>query len=353
MSSHIVEVCKIDSITPHPNADKLDIAAIKGWHCIVGRSEYKAGDMVIFVPPDSVIPDSLIEERKLDYLKKGNRIRAVKLRGFVSQGLVLSLPLNEKMREGEDVGNKLGIVKYEPPQRHMQGVSKTGRKRSNPWFFKYTDIENIRHYNTVFKDGEDVIITEKIHGSNWRAAHLPRPKRNLWDWLLSKFFGEYEFVYGSHNVQLDDFKARRSFYKNNPYGKIMEMYQIARILPKDYTIYGEIYGKGIQDLTYGKEEVDLVVFDIRFKDAYLSDKVMRQFCKERGLPTVPLLWVGQFSPDIISQHTSGKSKICQTQIREGCVVRPFEESNDPRIGRKILKSISEDYLLRKEGTEYK
>lgn len=354
MSSLIVEVCKIDNVQKHPNADKLDVATIKGWNCIVGRNEYTPGDLVVFIPPDSLIPDSLIEERKLDYLKNGNRIRAVKLRGIVSQGLILSIPTGSKWKEGQDVAKELGITKWEPPVKQIQGASKTGRRRSNPNFYKYTDIENVRNYNDIFKDGDDVIITEKIHGSNWRAGNLRRGTRGFWNWLLGRLFGEFEFVYGSHNVQLDAFKARRSFYKGNPYGQIVEKYRIKDVVPPGYTVYGEIYGKGIQDLTYGFEEVELAVFDVMKDGEYLSWPEMKDFCKARSLPTVPVLFVGQFSQDVLAAHTRGYSRLCPSQIREGCVVRSISEDRHMKIGRKILKSISEDYLTRKgEATEYK
>lgn len=353
MSSLIVEVCKIDNISKHPNADKLDIATIKGWNCIVGRNEYKPGDLVVFVPPDSVLPESLIEERKLDYLKNGERVRAVKLRGVVSQGLILSLPDGSRWLEGQDVGSKLGISKWEPPVKQIQGSQKTGRRRSNPHFYKYTDIENIRNYNNVFVLGEDVIMTEKIHGSNFRAGNLRKASKNWWQKLLVRIFGEYEFVYGSHNVQLDAFKARKCFYKDNPYGKICQRYNLAEIIPPDTTIYGEIYGKGIQDLTYGLEDIELAVFDVMRGGVYLSYAEVKEFCKQRGLPTVPTLFVGQFSQEALAGATSGKSKICVTQIREGCVVRPMVEEQNMKIGRKILKSVSEDYLLRKNATEFK
>lgn len=353
MSSLIVEVCRIDNVQKHPNADKLDIATIKGWNCVVGRNEYKPGDLVVFVPPDSVLPDTLIEERKLDYLKKGNRIRAVKLRGVVSQGLILSVPTEVRWREGQDVANELGITKWEPPQQHVQGPQKTGRRRNNPHFYKYTDIENIRHYHSLFKEGEDVIITEKVHGSNWRAGYLKRGSRNLFERIVAWLFGQYEFVYGSHNVQLTAFKKHSGFYKGDPYGRIVEKYDIKNKLPKDTVIYGEVYGKGIQDLTYGKEEIDLVVFDVMQDGKYLGYHAMIDFCKARSLPVVPLLYVGQYSEDVLKKCTEGKSRICPTQIREGCVVRSFNEENDMRIGRKMLKSISEEYLLRQNATEFK
>ena len=72
MSSLIVEVCRVSDIVKHPNADRLSIVTVKGWNCIVGLDQYKKGDMVVFVPPDCILPESVIEKYKLDYLKFTN-----------------------------------------------------------------------------------------------------------------------------------------------------------------------------------------------------------------------------------------------------------------------------------------
>ena len=84
MSSLIIEVCKIEKIEKHPNADRLSIVTIKGQQCIVSLEQYAQGDLVVFCPPDSLIPDDIIEKYNLVYLKNGKRIRTVKLRKFIS-----------------------------------------------------------------------------------------------------------------------------------------------------------------------------------------------------------------------------------------------------------------------------
>lgn len=357
MSSLLVEVCTIDNIAKHPNADKLDIATIKGWNCIVGRNEYKPGDQVVFVPPDAIIPQNIINEHKLSYLKNGTRIRAVKLRGVVSQGLILNVPDGLMVYDGYNLAERLGITKWEPPVRQVQGQNKqrTGKNRVNPNFTKFTDIENIRHYNTIFEDGEEVVITEKIHGANWRAGYLRRSDRGFINWIKNSIFGSHEFVYGSHNVQLTFKNRGRCFYKDNPYGKVIDKYDLKNAIPEDYTLYGEVYGKGIQDLSYGIEEVDLVIFDVKYKENYLDWADFSQFCLAKGLPRVPVLYKGKFSADLIKTHTDGKTRMGKNvdQIREGCVIRPLKESNHYQIGRKVLKSVSEDYLIRDNGTEFK
>lgn len=358
MSSLIVEVCKVSKIEKHPNADRLSVATIKGWNCIVGLDEYKEGDLVIFCPPDSVIPSDLIDKYNLEYLKKNGRVRTVKLREYISQGLILSIPREENWKEGRDVAKELGITKYEPPIscNLQRSGNRPTKKKANPLFSKYTEIENIKNYNSIFKEGDRVVITEKIHGTNFRAGKLSRYKGSLWGKILSFLFGKYEFVYGSHNVQLRALH-HKNFYGEDVYGKIAKKYELAKIIPKDYIIYGEIYGKKIQELEYGMKDIDVVFFDVKYKGKYLKWEEMVKFCVSLNLPIVPIFAIENYKFDMLKTYTQGNSslafKICkEDHIREGCVIKSLEEVNHPRIGRKILKSVNPVYLLRKNRTEH-
>jgi RNA ligase (TIGR02306 family) len=381
MSSLIVEVCKVNEVTEHPNADRLSIVTIKGFNCIVGLDNYKVGDLVVFVPPDCIIPAPLIEKYELDYLKNNGRTGTVKLRGYISQGLILDVP-SPKYKEGDNVAEVMGITKYEVAEPSFAPQpKKSSRKKLNPNFDKYTDIENIKHYPDVFTSDDVVVVTEKLHGCNMRAANLEISiNRNqpllsrTWSFIRKNLFRQkYEFVYGSHNVQIGASTKRRSFYGTDVWGQIAKKYNLREVIPQDYIIYGEIYGPGIQDLTYGTKEIDFAVFDIKYKGQYLpwgtnsimaSGFVMNEqlyfplnsvkaLCAKWGLPTVPEIYVGPYLPGIVQADTSGKSLLCPTQMREGIVIKLLHEGNSPQIGRKILKSVSEDYLLRKNGTEFK
>jgi RNA ligase (TIGR02306 family) len=360
MSSLVVEVCKVDDIIKHPNADKLSIVTIKGWNCIVGLDQYKVNDLVVFVPPDCIIPDNLIEKYNLEYLKHNGRTSTVKLRGYLSQGLVLDLP-EGKYKIGDDISNVLGITKWEPPVSNysIRGANQVSKKKLNPNFDKYTDIENIKNYSSVFKEGDYVVITEKIHGANSRFGNLEivinknQPILELLQNLFSKYILKktHQFVYGSHNVQITNHSNRKSFYGEDVWGQIAKRYDLAKVIPKDYIVYAEIFGKGIQDLTYGLSIVDMLVFDIKYKDKYLPWGEILLLCKRWKLSTVPELYYGKYYPELL-KLTDGKSIICPSQIREGIVIKSSQEENDPKIGRKILKSVSTDYLIRKNGTEF-
>ena len=363
MSSLIVEVCKVDAIERHPNADRLSIVSVKGWNSIVGLDQYKVGDKVVFIPPDCILPDGLIQKYNLDYIKKSGRTGTVKLRGFISQGLVLDVP-EGKFKVGDDVSSVLGITKWQPPEpKFSSGGGQVSKKKINPLFDKYTDIENIKNFNDVFTENDIVVFTEKLHGTNSRFGNIPiGTNKNasffyrIKSWIRKNIFRhKYEFVYGSHNVQKSGSDNPQHFYGEDIWGKVAKKYNLANILPADYVFYGEIVGDGIQDLTYGFKNHHLFIFDIKdvVTGKYLDWNDVISWCYALDLDFVPDLYQGNYSEELRENFTIGKSVLDENTIREGIVIKPMVESNDRKIGRKILKSVSEEYLTRKGGTEFK
>jgi len=387
MSKLHVEVCAIASVEKHPNADRLDLVKVKDWQCIVGRDNFKVGDLIVFCPIDSIIPSNLIEEYKLEYLKKDGRVKTVKLRQVISQGLILNIPKDKSWKLGQDVAKELGITKYEEPEPEYQVnklkdvvnltklyqdyktkkitfrrfmfkslamlkdyfLIKVGLKRKrkvNPFFDVYTDIENIKNYPSTFKDGEIVAITEKLHGTNSRFGLLPSNKQWFEFWKE-----DYEFCYGSHRVHIQNDK--QVWYDTNIYGQMVKKYNLDKVLPKDYIFYAEIYGKKIQDLTYGLDVIDMRIFDIKDikTSKYLSNQEFADMCDELCLPTVKRHFE-EYSKEMIEKYTNMPSEYTDKHIREGIVVKPIKERYDNSLGRVILKSINPEYLLRKQPTEF-
>ncbi len=391
MSQLKVEICKIEEVNPIEKADKLEVVKVKGWHCVVSKGQYEVGNIVIYCPPDSIIPDKLIDKYNLEFLKKNGRVGTIKLRGQISQGLILDidcLSISKKHAIGDDVSKELGIIKYEPPQAdyaktiYRESIKNTFRKfiggeisfrrfvfksigivknnvikkrkiKTNPLFDKYTDIENINNYPNVIEEKEEVVITEKIHGTNVRYAILPLEKYTWIDKLFKK--DKNEFCYGSHNVQINWKTGNNCWYGDDVYGKIAERLNLATKIPLGFIFYGEIFGKKIQDLNYGLEDIDIRFFDIKDAetDKYLSFNDFNTMCEILQLKTVPILFKGKITKENVSTYTTGKSTINIKQIKEGCVIKPLIERYDHRCGRVILKSINSEYLLRKDGTEYK
>ena len=375
-SEYKVPLTTIKEIKEHDNATSLEIAVVYGFEVIVAKGQYKVGDTVIYIPPDSILPQELHDkifgpDSKIKLNK--NRVKQIKIRGKYSQGMLLSLDTldydialkNTIMFAGLecDASIVLGITKYEPPQAHYQTgtVKKRDKKNENPFFHKYGGIDNFKWYPDLFVEGEMVSITEKIHGSNIRFGYVPYVANNLWRKLLKflKLTPQWEWVYGSNNVQYQQkFNKQTGYYGTDVYGAVLAKYNAKDKVEHGEIWYGELYGDGIQGgYNYGCKngEHKLLVFDLKYQngtDAKFADaQIFESIAKERGFEVAPELYRGPFNIDQAKELTKGDSVLEPKQkIREGVVIKPLIEQ-DSTIGRKLLKLISEKYL-EKDQTEF-
>lgn len=196
-----------------------------------------------------------------------------------------------------------------------------------------------------------------VHNSNFRCGYVPFHADTLWK-KIKKFFGrapKFEFVYGSHNVQLQNKFIYTGYYDKNIYAEIVKKYKLDEILKEGEVIYGEIYGSGIQkNYNYGckPDEIKFVAFDLFKNDLYVDFSELEKFCKNAGLPLVPVLSRGNFNLEKAKELTKGNSVLCPEQkVREGIVIKPVKDQKC-HAGRKILKLISDDYLLQKGNTDF-
>ena len=367
MSTYTVEVCTVDEVRRHPDADRLDIIKIKGWECITGRDDHVPGDTVIFVPPDSLVTDSFVNEFNVTYLKgKGkNRIGAVKLRGEWSEGLVV--PNKEGFKVGENVASFYEIIKYEPiqPPTPGKGGSRRGDKHTRAkyrlygsLFPKYTHIENVKNFPDILEEGEEVVITEKIHGTNFRAGLVPLQGGKLYK-LLMKLFGQsHRFLIGSRNVILDHDTKRTTFYGDNVYAKAAKMWTLDVVIPEDYIVYGEIYGRNTngsaiqKNYEYGMVHLGTKFFGVSYKREHLSPIEARVLLGLWGLPRVPSLYFGPWYDGLIGEYTNLMSKLDEHTLQEGFVVEPVTPRKHKRVGRVIFKVLSPAYLAQKDRSEH-
>lgn len=349
MSEFKVEVVKVGPVEKHPNADSLGITKVYDYPVIVKLGEIKEGDLAVYIPVDAVVPDT----EPFKFLGGHNRIKARKLRGVFSMGLLMSCKLLREQTDwdpyeiassfvGDDVSAGLGITKYEPPP----DPANTGGEceKDNGIMPKYTDIQNVRRYGRIISDDTEVVLTEKIHGANGRVCVTKElnpesgPEGLLWN----------KIYVGSHNtVKKPD--------SNNLWWKMVDKYELKRKLADytDYVFYFEVYG-WVQDLRYGhtQNEQSIAFFDIfdRKEGKYLDwDKSVVIF-ERLQLPYPPVLFRGAWGEAKNLLPTYKTSMLCG-EMMEGVVVRPVVESWDHKVGRLILKYITEDYLLRKNGTE--
>lgn len=354
MSTFSCPIVRI-GVESHPDADKLDIIQIQGteYQCVAQKGNWKPGDVAIYIPEGAILPDNIIEEMGLAGLLAGskkNRVKAIRLRGVLSQGLVYPIPDAMEAWLGGDVSQKLGITKYEPEipaQFNGQWIPATTIKR-------YTEIENAKMYPDMFLPFDEVVVTEKIHGT-CAIYHYPEGG---------------EFKVSSKGLAKKSVAIEED--QKNIYWQIAHEYNIEAIIRNailevpyyfykgimpNITFYGEIFGPGVQDLTYGLNKKAFRMFDVRIGDRFLSYGALHRFCDVTRLPVVPHLFVGPFSEaKRLGFFGVGASDLAPTQMREGVVVRQnvddYYEPYARNSERKIAKFINPDYLTRKGGTEY-
>lgn len=366
MSTLIVEVCEINEILPHPNADRLEIIKIKNWQCVELKGKLHKGQKVVYVPPDAVVPKDLADRWGISkycaalpkningFSPDGLRIKACRLRGEPSFGTV-QLPDNLDWEIGKDVKEYYQITKYEPPIKSLDGDAAAPVSS----FHCYTDIENIGNFPGVFQDGEEVIFTEKIHGSNIRNGlvyHLNDNGQPEWMWMS-----------GSHGVRRKEFNQKnvRSKYwiplkesgKDNLKEMILEIKK-DKNAKQSVIVFSELFGFGIQDMQYGQNKIVFAVFDISVDNNYLDYHDFCLYTKKYFVPTVPVLYHGAFSMNKVKEFVDGPTTVCNLNDvkepfkgREGIVIKPVKERHHSLISRVILKSISVDYLERKNKNQ--
>jgi len=366
MSQLKVEICEIKKVDKHPNADRLDLLTVKGWQCIATKGAFKAGDKVVYFPIDSILPpdvEHLLFPPDAKVKLHNSRVRTIKIRGEVSQGLAIH-PAElgcSTMSVGADVTVRFGVLKWEPPVKGSpQSNCKPKKKKDiNPNFREYTDIQHLKNYPDAFREQQCIVVSEKVHGTNFRAGYVTKHPRNLFQKLAAKLRDlfrlkpSYEFVYGSRRVQLQWKKNPKTFYNENIYWKTVEKYNLCQCIDEGVVIYGEIYGDKVQrGYNYGLvNEQRLVVFDVMLDGKYFDDFDARIYCEERGLPFVPLLYLGSYN-GLDPKLVSGRSHVCPDQkVREGIVIRPCWEEYGHN-GRKIFKWVNPDYLLKEDNTEW-
>lgn len=364
----IVPITKIVEKQAHPNADRLEFVKVFDFNVIVRKDLYQVGDTVTYVPIDSILPPDLEmkifgEDSKIK-LTKG-RIKQIRIRGHASQGMLIKMDdIQEYFKElptiGDNIASILSITKYEPPApsfaSNQPGVKKErNRKWENPYFHTYGGLQNWKYYanSDLFPEGSEVVYQEKIHGTNGRASLSPTVVKTLWQKVLRFFrrLPDYQFCYGSNNVQLQ-FKRYTGWYGDNIYAEACKKYNLELKLQPNETVYFEIFGSGIQKgYTYGHKdgEQSIVVFDVKVlsddkkSTRWLSVDELTQWCKERFLPIVPLLYRGPHSKELAPFYTKGDSAIGGQKIREGIVIRDPNQT-ECFYGKKIFKLLSEEYL---------
>lgn len=372
-STHKVPLTTIVNITSHNNAESLEVAWVYGFQVVVKKGQYKVGDRVVYVPIDSILPQWLEDQLFPADAKiklKNHRVRQIKIRGLASQGMLvdpadIASKVNPKYLQLEqDLKAILGITKFEPPQPGFAQTMGKGKNRNkkheHPLFHKYNGLENIKWFPDLFKEGEEVVVQEKLHGTNSRASVLPFRANTLRKKIMKlfSFAPEVEKCYGSNNVDISSATSYKGFYGEDIYGKCFQDMNIFDKIKLGEIFYGEIVGPGIQkNYDYALTKHTFVVFDAKILQAdgkfrWLTPEEVEALCKERGLEFVPVLYKGPYNRELTYQMTFGPSQYDpKTKVREGVVIKA-RENYDVEGNKKALKWVSETYLADDKNTDF-
>ncbi|MFF7440336.1 RNA ligase (ATP) [Streptomyces sp. NPDC008122] len=344
------------TVHPHPNADALELAQVGLYRAVVAKGIYRTGDAAVYIPEQAVLPLALVEELGLTgRLAGGNsdRVKAVRLRGELSQGLVCrpaalaGVDLARAAAEGADFAEALGITKWVPPIPPTM----SGDVEAAPDLLPWVDIENLQRHPDVFEPGEPVVLTEKLHGTAC---------------LLTFHAGD-----GRVQVSSKGFGGKGLALREDPrnlYWRAVRGHGLAgvaerlaeRLGARRVGLFGEVYGSGVQDLAYGadarSETVGYALFDVSAEiDGQVRWLDPEDVVEAGEVPLVPRLYSGPYDLDTVLAHASGRETVSgrETHLREGVVIRPATERYSPVVGgRAIAKAVSPAYLTRKGGTEY-
>lgn len=346
----LASIQMISATEPIPNADAIERLRILGWWVVAKKGEFLPGDRVVYCEIDSLMP----EHPEFEFLRKscfkpsiveggnviqraGFRIKTMKLRGQVSQGICFPLSIlteGTSHEIGEDVTAVLQIIKYEPPIPVGMG----GRiKGTFPSFLPKTDEIRVQVLEEMIKrhSGKTFAITEKLDGTSFTA-----------------FLRDGEFGLCSRNQWLDETDQTNLLVRLAQELKLTEKLEtLHREFGFHPAIQGEIIGPGIQGNKYGLPKVELFVFNLLNIETYrLVDRVdQAQMLNSVELKTVPELGdvVLNHSVDELVAMSAGPSELNPKTQREGIVFRPETESHDHDVGGRLsFKVINPQFLLK-------
>ena len=304
---------KIAGVLSHPNADRMSLAKVKGWTVCIKKDEYKVDDLCIYVQTDSILEEC----PQYEFLRnKDFRIRPMKLRGVLSQGIIFPISMLkdfgvdtlivDEQVVGTDVSKHIKASHYEKPIPTCLAGKVKGHL---PSFLKKTDEENIENVVDIINEltGKPYYITIKVDGS-------------------SGSFYLKDFVFGvcSRNLDLKEDEV-------NGFWKIARTYDIENKLKshfpdKNICVQGEVYGPGIQGNRLSMPNISVALFNLWDIDSrtYLGYDLLVDFCNSAKIPMVKVIKSGTMFDMSMEdlQKLADESVYDNGTPVEGIVLRP-------------------------------
>lgn len=346
MIRKLAKIVQIDAVVSIDGADAIESAKVGGWTVVVKKNEYIPGDLAVYFEIDSFLPEGnqawqfLVDKSSRMFNDvKGHVLRSIKLRGQVSQGLLLGLDVLrgagmdvDILAVGEDVGELLGVVKYEPPvPAELAGIA----RGMFPSRVSKTDQERVQNLADELSEWtvDDQLtweVTEKLEGSSCTFA-----------WL------DDDLHVCSRNIDLMDTEGN-SLWKAAKELGISEKFSDG-FAGRNLALQGEIVGFGIQGNIYGLRAQKFFLFDIYDVDQgkYLAPRERNAIAQQMGLDQVPVINPAFKLPDVATMDVllamaDGQSVLRDGQLREGLVFK----ANEKPVS---FKTVSNKYLLRQSN----
>lgn len=347
MERKLASIQRVLEIVGIENADAIELVRINGWQCVTKKREFAVGDLGVFFEIDSTPPDTDVfrflwqPKPKTDTFGQVTipepiarpekfRIRTMRLRGTLSQGLFMPLSTFglSDVAEGGNVTDRLNVGKYEPPAPQGMG----DYRGPFPGFVPKTDEMRVQSVPAVLDElrGHPYVITMKCDGTSSTFC-------------VDRQTGEFHACGRNLSILPGD----------NLYWHIARKYELERILSEnpDYALQGEIVGPGVQKNPMGLKELSWFVFNIYDapRARYLDHREAQSFLTQTGLPSVAIVEEGEaFSHTQETLLALAEGKYPGTgNEREGIVIRPRTgRYSESLCGRLSFKAISNRYLLK-------
>lgn len=334
---------KISKVYPHPNADLLELAQVEGlaFQFVIKKGQFKAGDEVLYFPIDSLLSPEVLAKLHLTGKLAGvdkNRIKTIRLRGEISQGIVASLDIlskEEKELSSDELTKALGVTKYDPPIQ----ISQSGLLTGLPPGYSAYDIEGADRFQEIvdYMMDMDVVVTEKMEGVNFSCGK-----------------SEAGVFVNQRNNSIIETDTPNSFWNVARSTGILDKIQSRP--ESDLIVYAEFCGPKLQGNIYNLKDHTLFAFDAKRNHKWLPWAEFTKLITETGLSIAPVLFEGKLRDFLtrdgslisVQEASNGKSVFGDT-LREGIVIKPKEEQFHPKVGRLIIKQRSPQYLAKSEN----
>jgi RNA ligase (TIGR02306 family) len=328
---------------PHSNAERLELCKVGTFQLVVQKGLYRDGDVIIVAPEKSLLPLELASrcvnsDTGISYLhgEAKNRVGVIRLRGEVSQGVIIPNAGYEHLPFDEDISEALGITFYEAPiPMHLAGEVESLASRTTAHFAEH-DVEQFGIYQDEFLEGEDVIVTEKLHGSQgvyYRNANL--------EWVVTSKGLSQKGLGLKENDGNTYWRAARNSGLLEAVNAAFpggEVQVFAEVLPVQ---------KGFN---YGFREPGLKVFKVIRDGAILEYDALPEWFKTNF---VPVLYRGAYHLEHVLTLKEGLETVSGKglHIREGVVLAPAKPRLNADGHDLLVKLISEKYAKKETGEE--